>query len=122
MKKKYGREVGYYVCSRKGCKCNASTIKVNQKFEEWLEGISLPESCEAILRAQLERAFPILNKSSLDEVKSIRTNLTKIEGEMKIIKKKLAVETNAMLCEIYQEQLEESMAERDEIRSPGHLG
>ena len=39
-------------------------------------------NCETILRAQLERAFPILNKGSMEEVKSIRMNLAKKENEI----------------------------------------
>ena len=116
MKKKYGREVGYYVCSRKGCKCNASTIKVNQRFEEWLEGISLPESCETILRAQLERAFPILNKGSMEEVKSIRMNLTKKENEIEQIEFNLATATSAKTRDVCEKQLAKVEAERDEIQ------
>ena len=116
MKKKYGREVGYYVCSHKGCKCNASTIKVNQRFEEWLEGISLPESCETILRAQLERAFPILNKGSMEEVKSIRMNLTKKENEIEQIEFNLATATSAKTRDVCEKQLAKVEAERDEIQ------
>lgn len=41
MRKRFGRDIGYYVCSRKGCKCNASTKKVNGSFEEWLGTTSL---------------------------------------------------------------------------------
>ena len=115
MKKKYGKEVGYYVCSRKGCKCNASTKIVNQRFEEWLDGVSLPESCEAILRAQLERAFPILNKSSMEEVKALRTNLTKVKGDIDIMEYKLSTATTSKNQEIYERQLAKAEAERDEI-------
>ena len=115
MKKKYGREVGYYVCSRKGCKCNASTIKVNKKFEEWLEGISLPEPCEAILRAQLERAFPILNKSSMEEVKSIRANLTKLENDIDRMEYNLSNATTPKMQEVCERQLAKAESMRDEI-------
>ena len=116
MKKKYGREVGYYVCSRKGCKCNASTIKVNQRFEEWLEGISLPESCEVILRAQLERAFPILNKSSMDEVKAIKANLTKVEKDIDRMEYNLSNATTPKMQEVCERQLAKAEAVRDEIQ------
>ena len=115
MKKKYGKEVGYYVCSRKGCKCNASTIKVNQRFEEWLGGVSLPESCEAILRAQLERAFPILNKGSVEEVKAIRANLTKIEGEMDKMRRNISTETDAEFREICKEEYAKTKEKKEEI-------
>lgn len=33
MRKKYGKEVGYYVCSHKGCKCNIPAKKANSEFE-----------------------------------------------------------------------------------------
>ena len=37
MRKKYGRDIGYYTCSRKGCKHNVSAKTLNEKFEEELE-------------------------------------------------------------------------------------
>ena len=37
MRKKFGRtDIGYYVCSRKGCKYNSSTKKVHESFEDEL--------------------------------------------------------------------------------------
>ena len=115
MRKKYGRDVGYYVCSRKDCKCNASTKKVNQKFEDWLDGVSLPESCENVLRRQLERAFPILNHNGMEEVKLIRANLTKKKTEVEQIEYNLATAPDAKVREICSKQLAKVEAERDEI-------
>ena len=115
MRKRYGRDVGYYVCSRKDCKCNASTKKVNQKFEEWLDGVSLPESCENVLRRQLERAFPILNHNGMEEVKLIRANLTKKKTEVEQIEYNLATAPDAKVREICSKQLAKVEAERDEI-------
>ena len=115
MRKRYGRDVGYYVCSRKDCKCNASTKKVNQKFEEWLDGVSLPESCKNVLRRQLERAFPILNHNGMEEVKLIRANLTKKKTEVEQIEYNLATAPDAKVREICSKQLAKVEAERDEI-------
>ena len=115
MRKRYGRDVGYYVCSRKDCKCNASTKKVNQKFEDWLDGVSLPESCENVLRRQLERAFPILNHNGMEEVKLIRANLTKKKTEVEQIEYNLATAPDAKVREICSKQLAKVEAERDEI-------
>ena len=115
MRKRYGRDVGYYVCSRKDCKCNASTKKVNQKFEEWLDGVSLPESCENVLRRQLERAFPILNHNGMEEVKTIKANLSKKQNEIEQIEYNLATAPNAKVQEICNKQLVKMEAERDEI-------
>ena len=74
MRKKYGKEVGYYVCSHKNCKCNVATKKANGLFEAWLDGISLPEEYSEILKTQLEKAFPILNKGK-PPIKYICKNL-----------------------------------------------
>ena len=115
MRKRYGRDVGYYVCSRKDCKCNASTKKVNQKFEDWLDGVSLPESCENVLRRQLERAFPILNHNGMEEVKTIKANLSKKQNEIEQIEYNLATAPNAKVQEICNKQLVKMEAERDEI-------
>ena len=115
MKNKYGRDVGYYVCSRKDCKCNASTKKVNQKFEEWIDGIALPKSVEEILLAQLRKAFPILNRDGAEEVKTIKGNLAKKQSEIEKIEYNLAVAENAKIQEICSKQLAKVEAERDEI-------
>ena len=117
MRKKYGREVGYYVCSRKNCKCNGSTIKLNSKFEDWLDGVSFPQSGVDILRAQLEKAFPTLNKDCMEEVKAIRANLTNKIKEIEQIEYNLATASNAKVQEICTKQLEKIEAERDEILS-----
>ena len=115
MRKKYGRDVGYYVCSRKGCKCNASTTKVNQRFEEWLDGVSFPEAGMEILRAQLNKAFPILNKNGMEEIKLIKANLTKKENEIEQIEYNFATASNAREREICTKQLAEVEGEREEI-------
>ena len=116
MRKKYGREVGYYVCSRKGCKCNASTTKVNRKFEDWLDGVSLPESCEDLLRAQLEKAFPILNRKGVEEVKAIKDRLAKVQNEIERIEYNIAVAPSVKVQDICTKQLAKLEAESDEIR------
>ena len=115
MKKKYGRDVGYYVCSRKDCKCNASTKNVNRKFEEWIDGIALPKAVEEILLAQLRKAFPILNRDGAEEVKTIKANLAKKQSEIEKIEYNLAVAENAKIQEICSKQLAKVEAERDEI-------
>ena len=115
MRKKYGRDVGYYVCSRKGCKCNASTTKVNQRFEEWLDGVAFPEAGMEILRAQLNKAFPVLNKNGMEEIKLIKANLTKKENEIEQIEYNFATASNAREREICTKQLAKVEGERDEI-------
>ena len=115
MRKKYGKDVGYYVCSRKNCKCNASTKKINQKFEGWLDGVSFPDTGMEILQAQLEKAFPILNKDGMEEVKAIKTNLTKKKKDIEQMEYNYSIATNAKERERCNRQIEKAEAERDEI-------
>ena len=113
MRKRFGKDIGYYVCSRKGCKCNASTQKVNTAFEEWLDTASFPS--REILEAQLARTLPIVNKGSQDEVASIKTNLTKKQKDIEQIEYNLATAPNPKVQEICSKMLVQAEAERDEI-------
>ena len=113
MRKRFGKDVGYYVCSRKGCKCNASTKKVNDAFEEWLDSISFP--AQEMLQAQLEKAFPILNKKSSEAVASIKANLTAKEKEIERIEYNLATAPTPKIQETCSRMLAKAEAERDDI-------
>lgn len=113
MRKRFGRDIGYYVCSRKGCKCNASTKKVNGSFEEWLGTTSFV--AQEMLEAQLKKAFPILNKNGQDEVASIKANLTKKENEIERIEYNLATAPTPKIQETCSKMLAKAEAERDEI-------
>ncbi len=115
MRKKYGRDVGYYVCSQKGCKCNVATKVVNANFEDWMDSISLPENFTEALEGQMRRSFPILNRAGEEEVKAIKANLARKETEIEQIEFNLATAPNAKVQEICTKQLEKKEAERDEI-------
>ena len=115
MRKKYGRNIGYYVCSRKHCKCNVSTKRANEAFESWADGIGLPETFSDALEAQLRKAFPILNKQGQEEVSAIKASLTKKESEIERIKYNLATALNPKVLETCSEMLEKAETERNEI-------
>lgn len=115
MRKKYNREVGYYVCSRKGCKYNASTIRVNNKFEYFIDGVSLSDSLNEALKLQLKKAFPILNEKRMNEMKMLRTNLTKIEKDIDVIEGNFSLSKNEQDRDVCRRQLVKKEIERDEI-------
>ena len=117
MLKRYNRKVGYYVCSRKGCKCNASAQKVNAHFEDWLDTVSVPEKLSGLVELQLRKAFPILNEREQEEVSAIRTALTKKEREIEQIEINLALAPNAKVQEICCKRLEKAEEERDAIKA-----
>lgn len=115
MRKKYGRDIGYYVCSRKNCKCNVSTKKANSDFENWLNGIALPDGFVEVLEAQLKKAFPILNKSGQEEISAIKTNLSRKESEIEKVEYNLATASTPKIQEICEKQLLKLEAEKDRI-------
>ena len=115
MRKKYGKEIGYYVCSHKNCKCNASTKKVNERFEDYLNDIKLSDNLTELLKKQLEKAFPILNKEGMEEIKAIKSNLKNKENEIELIEYNLATATSPQMIKSCCKQLEKKEAERDEI-------
>lgn len=117
MKKKYGKDVGYYVCSHKGCKYNASSQKVNKKFEDIISGVSLSKSFEELLKIQLQKAFPVLNADKINEVKNIKANLSKIENQISTIEENYALATDERTKRIYMSALSKKEEERDKILS-----
>ena len=117
MLKRYGREVGYYVCSHKNCRCNVSAKKVNQTFEDWLDGIALQDRFSEILEAQLRKSFPVLNEAARNEVKDIRSALTKKESEIERAEYNLAVAINARIMDVCSRQLENLENEKREMEA-----
>lgn len=115
MRKKYGKDVGYYVCSRKGCKYNASTLKVNKKFEEAINGVSLPDTLEEAIKAQLKKAFPILNESRMREMELIRANLARINSEIEVMGENYSLAKDEKGKEICMSNIVKKELERDEI-------
>ena len=106
MRKRYGKEVGYYVCSRKHCKCNVSANRVNKSFEEWIDSASLPEGFSDMLELQLRKAFPILNQRNVEAVAAIKTNLAHKEAEREIIEANLALAQTPKIQDVCFRQLE----------------
>ncbi len=93
MRKKFGRtDIGYYVCSRKGCKYNSSTRNVHQAFEETLNKYILSDKLSQLLKLQLIMTFNELNKENQKRAKAIKSNIKKKEKELE------QVETNYALC------------------------
>lgn len=116
MRKKYGRDVGYYVCSRKGCKCNVSTKKANSDFEGWIDGVSLPDGLADVLESQMRKAFPILNKQGQEEVSEIKKNLAHKESEIEQVECNIATASNPKIQGICEKRLAILEGERDRIK------
>ena len=116
MRRKYGREVGYYVCCHTGCRCNVPAKILNSQTEDLLECASLPQDIKEVFEAQLRRSFAILNKDGQAEAKDIKTNLANKENEIKKVEYNIATATNPKVLEICTRQLEKLEAEKEEIK------
>ena len=116
LRKKYGKEVGYYVCSRKHCKCNVPAKKANAAFSDWLNGVEVPREYEDVLEAQLRKAFPILNRQGQEEVAAIKTNLAHKETAIEKVEYNLATASTPKMMEVCTKQLEILEAEKAEIQ------
>ena len=93
MRKKFGRtDIGYYVCSRKGCKYNSSIKKVHEAFEEEVNRYSLSDKVSELLKMQLTITFEYMNQENRERAKSIKANIKAKEKELE------QVETNYALC------------------------
>ena len=93
MRKKFGRtDIGYYVCSRKGCKYNCSTKTVHEAFEEEVNKYALSDKVSELLKLQLTITFENMNKENKERAQSIKSNIKAKEKELE------QVETNYALC------------------------
>ncbi len=93
MRKRFGRtDIGYYVCSRKGCKYNSSTKKVHEAFEEEVNKYALSDKVSELLKMQLTITFEYMNQENRERAKSIKANIKAKEKELE------QVETNYALC------------------------
>ena len=115
MRKKYGRDIGYYTCSRKGCKHNISAKTLNEKFEEELGEVSVVPEYATAFKLGLGKWFPLLNKQNAEAAKAIKFHLTEKEKEIEKVKYNLATAMNSQIQEICLSQLEKLEAEKAEI-------
>lgn len=75
MRKKFGHtDIGYYVCSRKGCKYNSPTKKVHEAFEEEANKYVLSDKVSELLKMQLNITFEYMNQKNRERAKSIKAN------------------------------------------------
>jgi DNA invertase Pin-like site-specific DNA recombinase len=59
MKKKYNREVYYYVCSRKGCRCNNQIIYVHEAFSNYLSNTTVKDLDKRCLKLNLSKSLRV---------------------------------------------------------------
>ena len=117
MKKKYGRDIYYYVCWNKGCKQNNSAKIIHESYEDTLSGYALPDDLTDLLKMQMEKTFAYMNLNSVEQVLLLKHRLTKIENDIKQVEDNWALATDQRQADICRRKLTELDSEKELIEN-----
>ncbi|MPN59269.1 hypothetical protein SDC9_206990 [bioreactor metagenome] len=115
MRKKYNRDVYYYVCSRKGCKCNNQVLYVHEAFNSYLSNTSIIDLNENLFEAQLTKVFEGLTREDKKDAQRMKTEAGKLTTELKQMEANWAIESNPKKKDILWKYIEEN--EKKSIQS-----
>lgn len=108
MKKKYNREVYYYVCSRKGFKFNNQVIKIHEVFKEYLSNISVNGISKDVFEKQLIKVFNNQTKQDKLDTQQMKTEASKLRSQLKQMEKDWALETHPKKKDILWNNIEDT--------------
>ena len=108
MKKRYDREVYYYVCSRKGCKCNNQVIYVHEAFNDYLLSTTVKDLDKMVLETQLVKVFEGMNKGNKSDVQLMKAEVTRLSIQLKQMETNWAIEVHPKKKDILWNQIEET--------------
>ena len=108
MRKKYNREVYYYVCSRKGCRCNNQVLYVHEAFNNYLSNTTVKDLDKRVFETQLVKVFEGMNKNNKSDAQRMKTEATKLNSQLKQMEADWAIETHPKKKEILWNQIEET--------------
>lgn len=94
VKKKYNREIYYYVCSRKGCKFNNQVIKIHEVFKDYLSNLSVNGISKDVFEKQLNKLFNNLTKQDKSDTQQMKTEVSKLRTQLKTLEGNWALETH----------------------------
>jgi len=117
MKKKYNREVYYYVCSRKGCKFNNQVIKIHEMFKDYLSNLSINGISKEVFENQMIKAFNNLTKQDKSDAQQMKTELSKLRSQLKQMEKDWAIETHTKKKDILWNNIEDTEKKIVEIEN-----
>ena len=78
MRKKYNREVYYYACSRKGCKCNNQVLYVHEAFNNYLSNTTVNDLDKKVFETQLTKVFDGLTHEDKLDAQRMKTEASKL--------------------------------------------
>ena len=117
MKKKYNREVYYYVCSRKGCRCNSQVVYVHEAFNNFLSNTTIKNLHQKVFETQLTKVFEGLTKENRLDIKTMKTEATKLTTQLHQLESNWALESHPKKKEILWGLIEDSEKKISKIES-----
>ena len=108
MRKKYNREVYYYVCARKGCKCNNQVIYVHEAFNSYLSNTVVNDLDKKVFESQLTKVFEGLTHESKLDAQRMKTEASKLTTQLKQMEASWAIELHPKKKDILWNQIEET--------------
>lgn len=117
MKKKYNREVYYYVCSRKGCKFNNQVIKIHEVFKDYLSNLSVNGISKDVFEKQLTKVFNNQTKQDKLDTQQMKAEASKLRSQLKQMEKDWALETHLKKKDILWSNIEDTEKKIVEIEN-----
>lgn len=106
MKKKYNRDVYYYVCSRKGCKFNNQVIAIHESFTNYLSNVAVKDVNKSLFEKQLKKVYEVMNEQNKLDAQNMKTELSKLKKQLNQIELNWAIENDIKKKEILWRNVE----------------
>lgn len=106
MLNKYNKEIGYYNCSRNGCKFCASTKDVHENYDRLINSYALSNASNEIMKVQLEKTFYAMNQENQERASSIQHNIKKKKQELEQAEMNFAIASDSRKQDICQKAIE----------------
>ena len=90
LKKKNGKEYGYYKCNQQGCHTNISALTMHEKYASMLSRYDLPSVMACIVEKAIRQVLKEGNKDVTDSQALLKRRLSEVEKQIKEAKVKVA--------------------------------
>jgi site-specific DNA recombinase len=113
LKKKYNRDVHYYVCWKTGCKFNSSAKSVNQAYENTINNFGLSDTTSDLLKKQMIKVLEYMNKENTERIPLIKRTITKLKSDINIVEENLALAKDVRKEEVCRKMLTKYEEEKE---------
>lgn len=109
------KNLWYYKCRKKGCRCNRSAKEMHRLFKELLEQYCLKPELYDLVRRQMAIIWKDINKETVEQQKAYREQLAGIEKKMETLEERYYV-NREMSREIFDKFYNRLSAEQLEVQ------